>query len=90
MQFEIVLIFLVAMICFIVLGFALENLVFGGLGAIIALFLGISLAGSGVTFVRVVNNTLVDQVVRGGFTSAFGALFVLLGIYLCYWMYVGE
>jgi len=89
MQFEIVILFSVAMVVFIVMGLAFKNLVFGVIGAVVALFLGISLAGSGVTFVRVVNDTLVNQVAKGGFTAAFGALLILLGIYLSYCMYVG-
>jgi len=89
MQFEIVVLFLVAMFAFVMAGFIFKNFVFGVIGAIVALFLGISLAGGGITFTRIVNNTLTYQVAKDNFTTGFGALLILLGIYLCYWMFIG-
>jgi len=89
MQFEIVLLFAVVMVVFIVLGLAFENFIFCAIGAIVSMFLGISLAGEGVTFTHVVNNALIDTVFKGGFVAAGGALLILIGIYMASTIFIG-
>jgi len=89
MQFEIVLLFAVVMVVFIFLGLAFKNFIFCLIGAIVSIFLGISLAGDGVTFTNVVNDALTDTVFKGGFVAASGALLILVGIYMASTIFIG-
>ena len=81
MEFELAILMLIACFVCMIFGLIIKNIVFGVAGAVLAIFIGISLAGgTGLSVTRVVNDTLTTTSISGVWVGAFGSVLILIGL----------